>query len=94
MRSHVDPHQEDELGHEKAAAEVLVDGGPGALDLSEEPEGEDADGQTDQGDDHAQLGDPGQDHGVGPQLRSRANGRPGQRSDFFCLLFQPNVLPR
>lgn len=39
---HVDPDQEDELGHEEAAAQVLVDGGSGALDLTEEPEGEDA----------------------------------------------------
>lgn len=75
MRGHVDPHQEDELGHEEAAAQVLVDGGPGALDLSEEPEGEDAHGETDEGDDHAQLGDPGQDDGVGPQLRNKPNGR-------------------
>lgn len=75
MRGHVDPHQEDELGHEEAAAQVFVDGGPGALDLSEEPEGEDAHGQTDEGDDHAQLGDPGQDDGVSPQLRSKSNRR-------------------
>lgn len=75
VRVHVDPHQEDELGHEEAAAQVLVDGGPGALDLAEEPEGEDAHGQTDEGDDHAQLGDPGQDHAVGPQLRSKCNRR-------------------
>lgn len=75
VRVHVDPHQEDELGHEEAAAQVLVDGGPGALDLAEEPEGEDAHGQTDEGDDHAQLGDPGQDDAVGPQLRSKSNRR-------------------
>lgn len=74
--AHVDPHQEDELGHEEAAAQVLVDGGPGALDLSEEPEGEDAHGQTDEGDDHAQLGDPGQDNGVGPKLRSKSKRKP------------------
>lgn len=86
MRSHVDPHQEDELGHEEAAAQVLVDGGPGALDLSEEPEGEDAHGQTDEGDDHAQLGDPGQDDGVGPQLRSKSNGRHFSFGSFTVLL--------
>lgn len=71
MCVHVDPHQEDELGHEEAAAQVLVDGGSGALDLTEEPEGEDAHGQTDEGDDHPQLGDPGQDGVVGHQLRSK-----------------------
>lgn len=70
VRVHVDPHQEDKLGHEEAAAQVLVDGRAGALDLAEEPEGEDAHGQADEGDDHAQLGDPGQDDAVGPQLRS------------------------
>lgn len=70
VRVHVDPHQEDKLGHEEAAAQVLVDGRAGALDLAEEPEGEDAHGQADEGDDHAQLGDPGQDGAVGPQLRS------------------------
>lgn len=74
MRVHVDPHQEDELGHEEAAAQVLVDGGSGALDLAEEPEGEDAHGQADEGDDHAQLGDPGQDGVVGDQLGSRRGG--------------------
>lgn len=67
---HVDPHEEDELGHEEAAAQVLVDCGPGALDLAEEPEGEDTHGQTDEGDDHPQLSDPGQDSIVGRQLRS------------------------
>lgn len=70
VRIHVDPHQEDELGHEEAAAQVLMDGGSGALDLTEEPEGEDAHGQTDKGDDHAQLGDPGQDGMVGHQIGS------------------------
>lgn len=71
MRIHVDPHQEDELSHEQTAAQVLVDGGSGALDLTEEPEGEDAHGQTDEGDDHSQLGDPGQDVIVGHQLGSK-----------------------
>lgn len=75
MRVHVDPHKEDELGHEEAAAQVLVDGGPGTLDLAEEPEGEDAHGQTDEGDDHPQLGDPGQDGIVGHQLGSKWKGR-------------------
>lgn len=68
---HVDPHQKDELGHEETAAQVLVNGGSGALDLAEEPEGEDAHGQTYEGDDHPQLGDPGQDGVVGHQLRGR-----------------------
>lgn len=74
MRVHVDPHQEDELGHEEAAAQVLVDGRPGALDLAEEPEGEDAHGQTDEGDYHPQLGDPGQDGVVGHQLGGKWKG--------------------
>ena len=42
--------------------------GPGALDLAEEPEGEDAHGQTDDGDHHAQLGDPRQDVVVSHKL--------------------------
>lgn len=74
VRVHVDPHQEDELGHEEAAAQVLVDGRPGALDLAEEPEGEDAHGQTDEGDYHPQLGDPGQDGVVGHQLGGKWKG--------------------
>ena len=53
---------------EEAAAEVVVDGGAGALDPAEEPEGEDAHGEADEGDDHAQLGDAHQDVGVGNQL--------------------------
>lgn len=57
----VDPDEEDELGHEEAAAQVLVDGGSGVLDVAEEPEGEDAHGQTDDGDDHSQLSYPRQD---------------------------------
>ena len=71
VRVHVDPDEEDELGHEEAAAQVLVDSGSGALDLAEEPEGEDAHGQTDERDDHPQLGDPGQDGVVGHQLGSK-----------------------
>lgn len=75
MGVHVDAHQEDELRHEEAAAQVLMDGGPGALDLTKEPEGEDAHGQTDEGDDHPQLGDAGQDGIVRHQLRSKWEGR-------------------
>lgn len=75
MCVHVDPHQEDELSHEEAAAQVLVDGGSGALDFAEEPECEDAHGQTDEGDDHPQLSDPGQDGIVGHQLRSKWKGK-------------------
>lgn len=52
-----------------------MDGGSSALDLTEEPEGEDAHGQTDEGDDHPQLRDPGQDGIVGHQLRSKWKGR-------------------
>lgn len=84
MGVHVDPHQEDELGHEEAAAQVLVDCGSSALDLTEEPEGEDAHGQTDEGDDHAQLGDPGQDGIVGHQLGSKWKGRCFIRSFMVC----------
>ncbi len=51
----VNPDEEDELGHEEAAAQVLVDRGSGVLDVSEEPEGEDTHGQADDGDHHAQL---------------------------------------
>lgn len=43
-------------------------GGPGALDLAEEPKGEDAHEQADEGDYHAQLGDPGQDIVMGHKL--------------------------
>lgn len=75
MRVHVDSHQEDEFGHEEATAQVLVDGGSGALNFTEEPEGEDAHEQTDERDDHSQLGDPGQDGIVGHQLRSEWKGR-------------------
>lgn len=71
MSVHVDSHQEDELRHKEAAAQVLVDGGSRALDLAEEPEGEDAQEQTDERDDHPQLGDAGQDGMVGHQLRSK-----------------------
>lgn len=82
---HVDPHQEDELGHEEAAAEILMDGRSGALDLAEEPEGEDAHGQTDEGDDHPQLGNPGQDGVVGHQLGGNM-GRERVHSYILTLL--------
>lgn len=59
-------------------------GGSGALDLAEEPEGEDAQGQTDEGDDHPQLGDPGQDGIVGCQLGSKWKGRCFIRSFMVC----------
>lgn len=75
MCVHVDSHQEDELGHEEAAAQVLVDGCSGALDLAQEPEGEDTHGQTDEGNDHPQLGDPGQNGVVGHQLTGKWKGR-------------------
>lgn len=75
MRVHVDSYQEDEFSHEEATAQVLVDGGSGALNFTEEPEGEDAHEQTDERDDHSQLGDPGQDGIVGHQLRSEWKGR-------------------
>lgn len=42
----VNPDEEDELGHEKAAAQVLVDRGSGVLNVSEEPECEDTQGQA------------------------------------------------
>lgn len=51
----VNPDEEYELGHEEAAAQVLVDHGSGVLDVSEEPEGEDTHGQADDGDHHSQL---------------------------------------
>lgn len=84
MCVHVDPHQKYELSHEETAAQVLVDSGPGALDLTEEPEGEDAHGQTDEGDDHPQLGDPSQDGIVGHKLRSKWKGRCFIHSFMVC----------
>lgn len=78
MGVHVDAHQEDELRHEEAAAQVLMDGGPGALDLTKEPEGEDAHGQTDEGDDHPQLGDAGQDGIVRHQIGSARGHEDGE----------------
>lgn len=51
----VNPDEEDELRHEEAAAQVLVDHGSGVLDVSEEPEGEDTHEQADDGDHHSQL---------------------------------------
>lgn len=56
----VDPDEKDELGHEEAATQVLVDSGSGVLDVTEEPESEDAHGKTDDGDDHSQLSYPRQ----------------------------------
>lgn len=44
---HIYADQKYELSHEKAAAQVLVDGGPGALDLTEEPKGENAHEEAD-----------------------------------------------
>lgn len=87
MCVHVDPDQEDELSHEKAAAQILVDGGSGALDLAEEPEGEDAHGQTDEGHDHPQLGDPSHDGVVGLQLGSKWRGRRFVHSFVVCCKF-------
>lgn len=69
MCIHIDPNQKDELGHEKAATQVLVDGCSGALNLTEEPEGEDAHEQADYGDHHSQLCDAGQDVVVCSELR-------------------------
>lgn len=73
MCVHIYPNQKDKLSHEKAAAQVLVDGGPGALDLTEEPEGEDAHEETDDGDHHAQLGDAGQHIIVSCKLKRTIN---------------------
>lgn len=73
MGVHIDPDQKDELSHEEAAAQVLVNGGSGTLYLTEEPEGEDAHGQADDGDDHSQLSDPGQNVVVGRHLKRRTN---------------------
>lgn len=57
----VDPNKENEFCKEEAAAEVLVNCGSGALNLTEEPEGENAHGETNQGDDDPELSDPCQD---------------------------------
>lgn len=73
MGVHIYSNQKDKLSHEKAAAQVLMDGGPGALDLTEEPEGEDAHKETDDGDHHAQLGDSGQHVIVSCELKSTIN---------------------
>lgn len=58
---YVDANEEDKFGKKEAAAEVLVNRGPGALYFAEEPEGEDAHGEADEGDDYPELSDPGQD---------------------------------
>lgn len=73
MCVHIYPNQKDKFSHEKTAAQVLVDGGPGALDLTEEPEGEDAHEETDDGDYHAQLGDAGQHVIVSCELKRAIN---------------------
>lgn len=65
-------------------------GGSGALDLTEEPEGKDAQGQTNERDDHPQLGDPGQDGIVGCQLGSKWKGRCFIRS--FMVYWSCNSL--
>lgn len=44
----VDPNKENQFCKEEAAAEVLVNCGSGALNLAEEPEGENAHGETNQ----------------------------------------------
>lgn len=58
---YVDPNKKNKFCKKKAAAEVLVNCGPGALNFTEEPEGENAYGKTNQGDDYPKLGDPSQD---------------------------------
>lgn len=73
MCVHIYSNQKDKLGHEKAAAQVLVDGGPGALDLAEEPESEDAHEETNDGDHHTQLGDAGQHIIVSCELKKTIN---------------------
>lgn len=69
MCVHIDANQKDELRHEKAATQVLVDGCPGALNLTEEPEGEDTHEQADNRDHHSQLSDATQDVVVCGELR-------------------------
>lgn len=61
IRIYVDPNKKNKFCKKEAAAQVLVNRGPGALDFTEEPEGEDADGEADQGDDYPELSDPRQD---------------------------------
>lgn len=58
---YVDADKKNQLCKKEAAAEILVDCGPGALNLTEEPEGENAYGEADQGDDYSELSDPRQD---------------------------------
>lgn len=61
IRIYVDANKKNKFCKKEAAAEVLVNCGPGALDFAEEPEGEDAHGEADQGDDYSELSDPRQD---------------------------------
>lgn len=69
MCTFVNPNEKDELGHEEAAAQVLVDRGSGVLDVSEEPEGENTHGQADERDHHSQLCYPRQNIIVCKQLQ-------------------------
>lgn len=69
----VDPHKENEFCQEEAAAEVLVNCGSGALNLAEEPEGENAHGETNQRDDDPELSDPCQDVIIFNPLRANNN---------------------
>ena len=50
-------NQEEQLRKEEVDAQVLVDGVTVGLQASQEAEGGDTDGQTDQGDDNANPGD-------------------------------------
>lgn len=50
-----DADQEDEVGHEEADAEVQVDGGASPLNGSAELKGQDAQDQTHQGNNEADL---------------------------------------
>lgn len=58
---YVDANKKNKFCKEEAAAEVLMDCSPGALNFTEEPEGENADGEADQRDDYSELSDPRQD---------------------------------
>lgn len=55
---YIDPNKKHKLCKKKAATEVLVNCGPGALDFTEEPEGENADGEANQRDNYSKLSDP------------------------------------
>lgn len=69
---YVDANKKNKLCKKEAAAEVLVNCGPGALNFTEEPEGEDAYGEADEGDDYSELSDPRQDI-----IILNSNGRTG-----------------